>query len=170
MEIVKRTAFRSFGRLPRPFRRQLIRTLRPSWTAGSVAIVERDDGRWLFVRPVYRQGWTLPGGLVDRGEDPRATVVRELREELGLTVEIANGGWVVIDPEHRRLETIFRVDLADGLDLDSIEVTTVELAGWGWFDPSDTPDLEDETVEVMALARQVAGGGPSLRVRGDAAD
>ena len=133
-----------------------------------MAIVERDDGRWLFVRPVYRKGWALPGGLVDRGEDPRVTVVRELREELGLSVEIVEGGWVVIDPEHRRLETIYRVALADGVDVDAIEITTVELVGLGWFDPAETPDLEDETVEVMALARQVASGGPSLRVRGDA--
>jgi ADP-ribose pyrophosphatase YjhB (NUDIX family) len=132
-----------------------------------VAIVERDDGRWLFVRPVYRKGWALPGGLVDRGEDPRTTAVREIREELGLAVEIVGGGWVVVDPEHRRIETVFRVELADGIDPDSIQITTVELAGLGWFHPSETPDLEDETRQVMALARKVAAGGSSLRFTGD---
>jgi ADP-ribose pyrophosphatase YjhB (NUDIX family) len=165
--VLKRSLFRAFGLLPQAFRRWLIRTIRPSWTAGSVAIVERDDGRWLFVRPVYRKGWTLPGGLVDRGEHPEATAVREMQEELGITVEILGGGWVVIDPEYRRVETIFRASLADGIDPDAIEVTTVELSGVGWFDPEETPELEKETREVMALARQVARGGPSLRVKGD---
>ena len=167
MVTLKRSAFRTFGLLPQPFRRWLIRTIRPSWTAGSVAVVERDDGRWLFVRPVYRNGWTLPGGLVDKGEHPAATAVREMQEELGISVEVVGGGWVVIDPEHRRIETIFRAALADGVDPDSIEITTAELSGVGWFHPEETPELEDETREAMALARQIASGGPSLRVKGD---
>lgn len=165
----KRSVFRTFGVLPKPFRRWLIRVIRPSWTAGSVAIIERDDGRWLFVQPVYRKGWTLPGGLVDRGEHPAATVVREIEEELGIVVEVVGGGWVIIEPEHSRLETIFRVELDEGLDPDRIEVTTVELSAMGWFDPADPPPLEDETFEVLTLARQVAAGGPTSRFRGDPA-
>ena len=88
----KRLAFQTFGVLPKPIRRWLIRTIRPSWTAGSVAIIEREDGRWLFVLPVYRKGWTLPGGLVDKGEHPATTVVREMKEELGITVEVVGEG------------------------------------------------------------------------------
>lgn len=167
LAVAKRTVFRAFGTLPRPFRRWLIRAIRPSWTAGSVAIIERDDGRWLFVQPVYRKGWTLPGGLVDKGEHPATTVVREVAEELGLTVETVGGGWVILDPEHGRLETVFRVALADGLDPDGIEITTAELTAVGWFDPEDPPLLEDETFEVLALARQAAVDGTTVRFRGD---
>lgn len=163
----KRLAFQTFGVLPKPIRRWLIRTIRPSWTAGSVAIIEREDGRWLFVLPVYRKGWTLPGGLVDKGEHPATTVVREMKEELGITVEVVGEGWAIIDHEHNRVETIFRVSLAEGTDPDAIEITTVELADLGWFDPGSPPDIEDETNEVLVLARQVAAGGSSMRVRGD---
>lgn len=47
------------------------------------------DGQVLLTRNSARGphpgSWTLPGGGIDHGEDPRATVVREVREETGLT-------------------------------------------------------------------------------------
>ena len=51
------------------------------------ALVVR-DGQVLLTRNSARGPhpgtWTLPGGGIDHGEDPRATVVREVREETGL--------------------------------------------------------------------------------------
>jgi ADP-ribose pyrophosphatase YjhB (NUDIX family) len=45
------------------------------------------DGRMLLTQLSHRTGWpggwTLPGGGVDHGEDPRDTVVRETFEETG---------------------------------------------------------------------------------------
>ncbi len=64
----RRRAFRLFGRLPAGVRRFIVRRVAPTWTAGAVAIIERSDGHWLMVKPVYRQGWSLPGGFIDRGE------------------------------------------------------------------------------------------------------
>ncbi|CAB4696551.1 unannotated protein [freshwater metagenome] len=34
--------------------------------------------------------WTLPGGGVEHGEDPRAAVVREVHEETGLEVSVGD--------------------------------------------------------------------------------
>ncbi len=39
--------------------------------------------------------WTLPGGGLDHGEDPRAAVVREVYEETGLAVSIGETAWVL---------------------------------------------------------------------------
>jgi 8-oxo-dGTP pyrophosphatase MutT (NUDIX family) len=36
------------------------------------------------------QAWCIPKGLIDKGEDPPATALREVREETGLTGEIRN--------------------------------------------------------------------------------
>lgn len=43
------------------------------------------DGRILMVQPTYKDYWDIPGGYVEAGESPRQAVMREVREELGIT-------------------------------------------------------------------------------------
>ena len=55
------------------------------------AVIVRDD-QILLCRLAERvtkdELWTLPGGGLDHGEDPRAAVLREIHEETGLTAEV----------------------------------------------------------------------------------
>ncbi|TIH06813.1 NUDIX domain-containing protein [Pseudomonas leptonychotis] len=51
------------------------------------ALIRDQASRLLLVKPVYREGWLLPGGVVDSDESPRSGLCRELREELGLILE-----------------------------------------------------------------------------------
>lgn len=52
-------------------------------------------GRILLVKPTYREGWLLPGGIVEAGETPAEAVLRELAEECGMTAELL--GMVCVD-------------------------------------------------------------------------
>jgi ADP-ribose pyrophosphatase YjhB (NUDIX family) len=56
---------------------------------GAYAVVERDGAillaRWVGSDPPR---WTLPGGGLDHGEDPRLGAVREVEEETGYRVEL----------------------------------------------------------------------------------
>ncbi len=66
--------------------------------ASAVALVE--DGQVLMVRRKYDpfQGqWTMPSGFMEYGESPEETAVRELKEELGVDVELT--GLVSVEME-----------------------------------------------------------------------
>lgn len=65
-------------------RRTLIRARKPL-TLGVRCIVARQDGHVLLVRHSYSPGWHLPGGGVKRAEQAEAAILRELREEAGVT-------------------------------------------------------------------------------------
>ena len=60
---------RVFRRLPARARRAAVHMLTPSYYVGAMCVVQRDDGRRLFVRHTYRERWGMPGGLLNRGED-----------------------------------------------------------------------------------------------------
>lgn len=156
---MRRLVYRLFGRLPTQARRRVVRLMTPTWTAGVVAVIERDDGRWLMVSPVYRAGWSLPGGLLDRGEDPASALVRELDEELALPIRVVGDPWIVYDSTMQRIDAVFRAEVVGEFDLDAIEARTPELDGVGWFDPADPPETEDETDDAIVLVTQVAAGG-----------
>ncbi|GAA2255604.1 hypothetical protein GCM10010430_44270 [Kitasatospora cystarginea] len=55
--------------------------------AAADALIRDAQGRVLIVDPVYKDGWDLPGGMLD-DEEPVDGLTRELREELGLHAEI----------------------------------------------------------------------------------
>lgn len=51
-------------------------------------ILRNDGGELLIVKPSYRPGWLLPGGICEPNEPPRATLLREASEELGILIKI----------------------------------------------------------------------------------
>ena len=58
----------------------------------AVALIDADDRVLIAQRPEGKALaglWEFPGGKIDQGERPEAALIRELREELGITVKEA---------------------------------------------------------------------------------
>jgi ADP-ribose pyrophosphatase YjhB (NUDIX family) len=140
--------YRLFGQLPQRVRRRVARALNPLFTLGaSVVLVE--DGRLLLVRHSYRRDWSTPGGFLRKGEQPADAAVREVREELGLDVEVLTDGvWVVHARPH--VDVTFRArrtDPAQSAASQGPEIEAVE-----WFGLDQLPPLDPECARVLRSA------------------
>lgn len=59
------------------------------------ALCRSVKGAVLLVKPAYKNGWEIPGGVIEAGESPRSCCRRELLEELGC--ELTVGRLLVMD-------------------------------------------------------------------------
>jgi 8-oxo-dGTP pyrophosphatase MutT (NUDIX family) len=64
------------------------------------AIVRNEAGELLMIERTDNDLWALPGGAQDAGESITETVIREVREETGLTVKVTGLSGIYTDPKH----------------------------------------------------------------------
>jgi ADP-ribose pyrophosphatase YjhB (NUDIX family) len=76
--VAKRTDYYRDPGAPRP----------NSLVPGGAALVVDQQGRILLQRRADSGNWSLPGGVMELGETMGHAVVREVREETGLDVEL----------------------------------------------------------------------------------
>jgi 8-oxo-dGTP pyrophosphatase MutT (NUDIX family) len=139
-----------YRRLPQVARTFLIRRATPSFHIGAICVVERADGRLLLVRQSYRRdGWGFPGGLLRRREEPADAARRELREELGIDVELDGLPVVVIDSAMRRVDVVFNAHLGEGSALPERTAHSPEITDARWFPPDGLPNLLPEATAAL---------------------
>lgn len=117
--------------------RRVWRFARPRYTAGCVGILFDDQNRVLVVEHAFHTPpvWGLPGGYLDRRENPDSAVARELREELKLHVEV---GPVILVERHfgNHLDFAYLCRTTD-----TIGKLSPELVSYRWAAVDDLPDL-----------------------------
>ena len=107
---------------------------------GCMVLLTDDRGRVLLVRHTYgdQRAWELPGGYVQRDEDPVEAARRETREELGADVVDWERLGAVAGLWHFKRERLafFRARWPGG----EPRVDPVEIAEAAWFDPAAPPE------------------------------
>ena len=140
----------AYKRLPQVARTSLIRWGTPSFHVGAICIVARADGHMLLVRQSYRRdGWGFPGGLMRRREEPADAARRELREELGIDVDLDGLPVIVIDSPARRVDVVFSARLAESSPAPERTTHSPEISEVRWFPPDGLPNLLPEATAAL---------------------
>ncbi len=146
--------------------------------ASSSVILRDEHGRIVVEYPNYRNHWLLPGGCIDAGEDARLAAQREVREELGIPVEIGRMllvSWVaasVRSGSSAGIHFLFDAGTTPEAQLRStIRIQESELDGWGFIDESQLHKLSSwgaartrYGLDVLAGLREPGYIGPDGRI------
>ncbi|KJK57533.1 NUDIX hydrolase [Saccharothrix sp. ST-888] len=120
---------------------------RPLWLSAVTAVVLDEQGRLLLNRRSDNGRWALIGGILDPGEEPADAMVRECREETGVTVLPEALTSVTVS----ELQQYPNGDRAQYLDLTfrcrplsgEARVNDDESFEVGWFELAALPELDE---------------------------
>ena len=119
-----------------------------------------DIGRVLLVKPTYKERWDIPGGYVEPGETPRQACQREIREELGLTVEVGNllvVDWAPMPSEGDKLLFVFDGGATWPEIRSQVTLASEELSEFRFFRDSELPNaLTDRLLRRVRASVQAA--------------
>ena len=117
----------------------------------SAAVISYAGGRLLIVRKSGTTAFMQPGGKPEAGEDAAMTLVREIREELGLRLNAADlaplGTFAAAAANEPGFEVVAEVFAADIRD--QTPVASAEIAELRWVGPGEIDQLE-----IAPLARE----------------
>lgn len=117
----------------------------PEPTVGG--LVQRSDGKVLLCESHKWPGkYTVPGGHVELGETCEEALVREIREEVGLKIEVLDLLSIqqVIYPNEfwKRAHFIFFDYLCAANGIQTVKVDMEEIQNTVWVNPKDALDLK----------------------------
>lgn len=109
-------------------------TLPTKKSSAAVAIVCGNDA--LMVKASYKNEWTFPGGVVDENESPQTAALRELHEEVGVTLTSSDVSFLGViytpagDGFKDRYSFVFRHDAASMNIPLLLQESEIEAAEW----------------------------------------
>lgn len=153
---LRRLGFAVFYALPTGFRRRLVRLVVGKYIVGAVALVRDMEapapGRLLLLRQPPGVGWTLPAGLLQRGETPLTGCIRELAEETGLRLKpddfTAARPNAVVHTKGRWVDMVFETSVPASTT--SFTVDGAEVFEVAWHRVDSLPPLTTATARLLS--------------------
>ena len=148
--MLKELAGAIWRRTPARLKRWGVRFTQTRFTVTAGGIIRNNEGRVLLLHHRFRpgSGWGIPGGFVQRGEQPDEALRRELREEVGLEIEDMSLFKTRAFRNARQVEIVFRCR-ARG----ETEELSYEIKRLAWFDPNELPkELPRDQADLIRLA------------------
>jgi ADP-ribose pyrophosphatase YjhB (NUDIX family) len=120
--------------VPPSLRRRIIRVTQRKFTASVAAIVFNENGEVLLLDHIFRisSNWEIPGGFLERYEQPVDAVKRELFEETG--IELYDVELIRVRTNNRHIEILFRAQTNGTASVKSREINAVR-----WFKADELP-------------------------------
>lgn len=145
--------------------RSAARPERPIATVGALVMSQRE--RLLFIRThKWRNTWGVPGGKIEYGESMHDALVREFREETGLTIHDIRVGPVQEAIESEEFHRPAHFILLNFLARSSSEHVRLndEAQAYAWLTAKEaaTLDLNSYTRRLLAFFRDVGFAAPAL--------
>jgi 8-oxo-dGTP diphosphatase len=141
---------------PKRVRRWGVWLAEPRFMVTVGAVVVDEGGRVLLLQHEFRtgSGWGIPGGFLERGEQPLEGLRRELREEVGIELDAAELVHVRTLRRPQQVEIHFRGRVPSGA---SARPRSMEINRAGWFEADALPpELSRDQRRIIKDA--VAGG------------
>jgi ADP-ribose pyrophosphatase YjhB (NUDIX family) len=144
-----------FYTIPPRWRARIVKLLWHKYVLGSVVLIFDSEAtgpkRLLILRQPPGRGWTLPAGLLEKGETPIAGACREVAEETGihfreeeLTPAIPNA---VVHTKGRWVDMVFTARVPASKTELSVDGAEVWEAAWHPID--DLPRMSPATARLL---------------------
>ena len=108
-------------------------------TLGSRAIIINPQNQVLLVKHTYEPHWYIPGGGIKKGESAKACILRELKEEVGLTTTTEPQLFGIYFHTYLGVDDypiIYVITEYSIIDAHSAEIEQI-----GWFDMDNLPEM-----------------------------
>ncbi|WP_418790400.1 8-oxo-dGTP diphosphatase MutT [Phosphitispora sp. TUW77] len=119
------------------------------------AAIITSDGKFLIAQRKkgshQEMKWEFPGGKVEHGEDPEACLVRELKEELDITIEVGDIFKVVshVYEDRHVILLCYLCSLISG------QPACIDCRDWKWVAPEEMLKYDFAPADIPAVNKLI---------------
>lgn len=109
--------------------------------------LETVDKKLLILKANYRKHWTLPGGVIDKGESPLTAAIRETKEETGLTIDPLDVQFAGIEYCFNENIDLYRFIFRSHITAEQVAAITLQ--------ESEIEDIAFETADMVKTSDKI---------------